>query len=104
MGLEMVSRVRRYQGQCWALQPLGHQGYRLRSYRKDPPLYSDFRTVTMPLRKVSDLEKTMAAASGVFCVVCSEEPPYHRAEELCEGLKHGTRARDCFFFSASAQK
>ena len=42
MGLEMVSRVRRYQGQCRALQPLGHQGYRLRSYKKDPPLHSGY--------------------------------------------------------------
>ena len=40
MGLEMVSWVRRYQGQCWALRRLGHQGYRLRSYKKDPPLHS----------------------------------------------------------------
>ena len=43
----------------------------------------------MPLRKVSDLEKTVAAASGVFRNVCSEEPPYHTAEELWEGLKQG---------------
>ena len=42
MGLEMVSRVRRYQGQCRALRPLGHRGYRLRSYKKDPPLHSGF--------------------------------------------------------------
>ena len=42
MGLGMVSRVRRYQGQCWALRPLGHQGYRLRSYKKDPPLHSGY--------------------------------------------------------------
>ena len=48
-----------------------------------------FFTVTMPLRKVSDLEKTVAAASGVFRDVCSKEPPYHTAEELWEGLKHG---------------
>ena len=38
MGLKRVSWVRRYQGQCRALRPLGHQGYRLRSYKKDPPL------------------------------------------------------------------
>ena len=43
----------------------------------------------MPLRKLSDLEKTVAAASAVFCAVCSEEPPYHTAEELWEGLKQG---------------
>ena len=43
MGLEMVSWVRRYQGQCRALRPLGHQGYRLRSYKKDPPLHSGYK-------------------------------------------------------------
>ena len=43
----------------------------------------------MPLQKLSDLEKTVAAASGVFRDVCSEEPSYHTAEELCEGLKQG---------------
>ena len=43
----------------------------------------------MPLQKEVDLEKTVAAASGVFPDVCSEEPPYHTAEELWEGLKQG---------------
>ena len=47
MGLEMVSRVRRYQGQCRALRPLGHQGYRLRSYKKDPPLHSGYTSLWM---------------------------------------------------------
>ena len=42
MCLKRVSWVRRYQGQCRALQPLGHQGYRLRSYKKDPPLCSGY--------------------------------------------------------------
>ena len=42
MGLEMVRRVGRYQGQCRALRPLGHQGYRLRIYKKDPPLRSGY--------------------------------------------------------------
>ena len=42
MGLERVSRVRRYRRQCRALRPLGHQGYRLRSYKKDPPIYSGY--------------------------------------------------------------
>ena len=42
MCLEMVSRVRRYQGQCRALRPLGHQGYRFHSYKKDPPLHSGY--------------------------------------------------------------
>ena len=42
MGLKRVSWVRRYQGQCRALRPLGHQGYRLGSYKKDPPLCSGY--------------------------------------------------------------
>ena len=42
MGLKRVSGVRRYQGQCRALRPLGHQGYRLRSYKKDQPLCSGY--------------------------------------------------------------
>ena len=42
MGPEMVSRVRRYQGQCRALPPPGHQGSRLRSYKKDRPLPSGY--------------------------------------------------------------
>ena len=53
MGLEMVSRVRRYQGQCRALRPLGHQGHRLRSYKNDPPLHSGYMVadeiMTLPL-------------------------------------------------------
>ena len=43
----------------------------------------------MPLQKEVDLEKTVAAASGVFRDVCSEEPPYHTADQLWEGLTHG---------------
>ena len=43
MGLKRVSWVRRYQGQCWALRPLGHQGYRLRNYKKDPPLCNGYK-------------------------------------------------------------
>ena len=43
MCLKRVSWVRRYQGQCRALRPLGHQGYRLRSYKKDQPLCSGYR-------------------------------------------------------------
>ena len=42
MGLKRVSWVRRYQGQCRALRPLGHQGYRLRSYKKRQPLCSGY--------------------------------------------------------------
>ena len=42
MGLKRVMWVRRYQGQCRALRPLGHQGYRLRSHNKDQPLCSSY--------------------------------------------------------------
>ena len=42
MGLKRVSRARRYQGQCRALRPLGHQGCRLRNSKKDPPLCSGY--------------------------------------------------------------
>ena len=53
----------------------------------------------MPLRKEVDLEKRLAAASEVFCDVCSEQPPYHTAEELWEGLKQGDEgARLLFVF------
>ena len=38
----MVRRVWRYQGQCRVLRPLGHQGYRLHSYKNDPPLHSGY--------------------------------------------------------------
>ena len=64
-----------------------------------------FLTVTMPLRKVSDLEKTVAAASGVFRDVCSEEPPYRTAEELWEGLKQADEgARLLFIFFLRLRK
>ena len=42
MGLQMVSRDRRYQAQCRVLGPLGRQTYRLRSHKKDPPLHSGY--------------------------------------------------------------
>ena len=42
MGLKRVMWVRRYQGHCRALRPLGHQGYRLCNYKKDPPLCSGY--------------------------------------------------------------
>ena len=48
MGLKRVSWVRRYQGQCRALRPLGHQGYRLRNYKKDPPLCSGYTGKSHP--------------------------------------------------------
>ena len=51
----------------------------------------------MPLRKEVDLEKTVAAASGVFRDVCSDKPPYHTAEELWEGLKQGDEGVQLLF-------
>ena len=45
MGPKRVMWVRRYQGQCRALRPLGHQGYRLRSHNKDQPLCSGYKKV-----------------------------------------------------------
>ena len=45
MGLKRVSWVRRYQGQCRALRPLGHQGYRLRNHKKDKPVCSGYKLV-----------------------------------------------------------
>ena len=50
MGLKRVSWVRRYQRQCRALRPLGHQGYRLRSYKKDPPLCSGYSPALAALK------------------------------------------------------
>ena len=59
----------------------------------------------MPLRKEVDLEKTVAAASGVFRDVCSEKPPYNTAEELWEGLKQGDEgARLLFVFFLRLRK
>ena len=46
MGLEMVRWVGRYQRHCRALQPLGHQGYRLRNYKKDLPLHSGYTVLS----------------------------------------------------------
>ena len=46
MGLKRVMWVRRYQGQCRALRPLGHQGYRLRNHKKDQPLCSGYTRCT----------------------------------------------------------
>ena len=51
----------------------------------------------MPLRKEVDLERTVAAASRVFRDVCSEEPPYHTAEELWEGLQQGDEGARLLF-------
>ena len=39
----------------------------------------------------------MAAASGVFRDICSEEPPYHTAKELWERLKQEDEGARLFF-------
>ena len=55
MGLKRVMWVRRYQRQCRALRPLGHQGYRLRSYNKDQPLCSGYTKVEVDKDELSKL-------------------------------------------------
>ena len=63
MGLKRVMWVRRYQGQCRALRPLGHQGYRLRSYNKDQPLCSGYiEAVPGDLAKVNKAERTRSGS------------------------------------------
>ena len=56
MGLGMISWVRGHQMQCWALRPLGHQGYRLRGFKKDPPVHSGYMVAedskTLPLESL----------------------------------------------------
>ena len=64
MGLKRVSWVRRYQGQCRALRPLGHQGYRLRSYKKNRPLCSGY---TLPLGGLSGSAAHMLWARMCGC-------------------------------------
>ena len=71
MGLKRVSWVRRYQGQCQALQPLGHQGYRLRNHKKDPPLCSGYmvaeKIMTLLLESPRTLlDRTLAGLSLVL--------------------------------------
>ena len=51
----------------------------------------------MPLQKEVDLDKTVAAPSGAFRDFCSEEPPYHTAEELWEGIKQGDEGAQSLF-------
>ena len=58
----------------------------------------------MSLRKVSELGKTVAAASRVFRDVRSEEPPYDTAEEFREGLKHGDEGARLLVFLLCLRK
>ena len=48
-----------------------------------------FLALTMLLRKLSDLKRTVAAASGMSEDICPEKLPYHTAEELWELPKEG---------------
>ena len=57
MGLKTVSWVRGHQGQCRALRPLGAQDYRLRNYKKDPPLCSGY-TVLLHARGLGHRKKS----------------------------------------------
>ena len=65
MGLKRVSWVRRYQGQCRGLQPLGHQGYRLRNYKKDPPLCSGYMYTDMGKEFDNELIRMVAERYGI---------------------------------------
>ena len=76
MGLKRVSWVWRYQGQCRALRPLGHQGYRLRNYKKDPPLCSGYKGET---GFVAILGKTAKIHPKV--VTRKIVSPYHKKNE-----------------------
>ena len=73
MGLKRVSWVRRYQGQCRALRPLGHQGYRLRNYKKDPPLCSGYSRATGAVVALAGLSNASASCSrlglGAVCAL-----------------------------------
>ena len=62
MGLKRVMWVRRYQEQCRALRPLGHQGYRLRSCNKDQPLCSGYKANPENLCKAFPREPTWCPA------------------------------------------
>ena len=64
MGLKRVMWVRRYQGQCRALRPLGHQGYRLRSYNKDQPLCSGYSEIQDLLNKEAVIARFLPSPSG----------------------------------------
>ena len=85
MGLKRVSWVRRYQGQCRALRPLGHQGYRLRSYNKDQPLCSGYMvaeeimTLLLESPRTPLDHRTLAGLSLVLsrCVFPLRLPSWH---------------------------
>ena len=71
MGLKRVMWVRRYQGQCRALRPLGHQGYRLRSYKKDQPLCSGYTRAVPALGAGRAVPRGPCASACPAPVLCS---------------------------------
>ena len=85
MGPKRVMWVRRYQGQCRALRPLGHQGYRLRSHNKDQPLCSgymvaeDIMTLLLESPRTLRSHRTLAGLSLVesHCVFPLRLPSWH---------------------------
>ena len=72
MGLKRVMWVRRYQGQCRALRPLRHQGYRLRSYKKDQPLCSGYIQSTL---RTSVQHTGRPTVAGMYKNCTKEESP-----------------------------
>ena len=71
MGLKRFMWVRRYQGQCRALRPLGHPGYRLRSYKKDHPLCSGYTTPAADMKVADEPQPLLTTAGGYWCDVQS---------------------------------
>ena len=91
MGLEMVSWVRRYQGQCRQLRPMGHQGYRLRSYKKHPPLHSGHMVAEEIMTLLLESPRTRldhrALAGLSFVLSHFLFPPRSHSLHLPSGLK-----------------
>ena len=107
MGLKRVGWVRRYQGQCRGLRPLGHQGYRLRNHKKDQPLCSGYNDLwlrhldpwsppshlphTCRLCGECDTVSSTASTGANRCARCAQVPacpwpeppagPHRRTEE-----------------------
>ena len=73
MGLKRVMWVRRYQGQCRALRPLGHQGYRLRSYNKDQPLCSGYMVAEENLDSASGISTDTLRSSDFIGAITRRE-------------------------------
>ena len=69
MGPKRVMWVRRYQGQCRALRPLGHQGCRLRNHNKDQPLCSGYSGGARMLVGVCAVPVVPVCAVPVLCSV-----------------------------------